>query len=1043
MRPPGSFRARFVQSLKLSTCSALWAPAVLLPIRKDPGIEGMFKKDLIWRLLAAFVLVVLTASVGARSNGGPSVSTDKVDYEPGSIAKITGHGWHPNATVVLQVVHTEGRPNKAYHKPFKVTADASGDFNATWYVDPSDSLGASFRLSADSDSVGVSKQHAEWSFIDKTSTTTTVTSTLNPSTFGASVTFNIVVSSAPNTPSPTGTVDLTDGATTLATLTVTPATSTTSTASFTTSTLSVGTHTIAAGYNGDSNYKFSNSSNLSQVVNKANTTTAVISSSNPAITGASVTFTATITGVAGAANPTGTATFKDGAATLGTGALNASGVATFSTSSLTAGSHSITVVYGGNTSYNTSTSSVLTQVINNPTATSTGLTSDTNPANEGATVTYTATVTGGATPTGTVTFKDGAATLGTGTLNGSGVATLATSSLTAGTHSITAVYGGDGTHSSSTSSAVSQTIIGNTTTSVVSGTNPSKFGQSVTFTATITKSAGTPTGTVTFMDGATTLGTGAVSGGTTATFSTSALSVGTHGITAVYGGDSGYNGSTSSALSQVVNQGSTTTTVVSNNNPSLLGQNVTFTATVNVTAPAAGTPTGTVTFKDGAATLGTGALSGTTATFSTTALTTGSHTITAVYGGDTNFATSTSSNLTQVVNNSATTTTVVSGTNPSKFGQSVTFTASVSTSSGTATGTVTFMDGVTTLGTGTLSAGSTTFTTSALSVGTHNITAVYGGDSTYTGSTSSALSQVVNQGATTTSVGSSANPAFLGTNITFTATVSVTAPAAGTPTGTVTFKDGATTLGTGTLSGNTATFSTSALTAGSHTISAVYGGSTNFATSTSSNLTQVINNTATTTTVTSNHAPAVFGQSVTLTATITVSTGSATGTVTFMDGATTLGTGTVSGNLATYSSSALAVGTHSITAVYSGDSTYGGSTSATFSQVVNKGSTTTTVASDTNPSFPGDNVTFTATVSVTAPAAGTPTGTVTFKDGAATLGTGTLSGTTATFSTTSLAVGSHSITAVFAGDTNFNTSTSAALTQDVTDNSSNITFATW
>ena len=84
---------------------------------------------------------------------------------------------------------------------------------------------------------------------------------------------------------------------------------------------------------------------------------------------------------------------------------------------------------------------------------------------------------------------------------------------------------------------------------VVSSANPSVFGQSVTFTATVTANApgsGTPTGTVTFMDGSTTLGTGTLNGSGVATFSTSGLSVGSHSITAVYGGDTDFTTSTSS-----------------------------------------------------------------------------------------------------------------------------------------------------------------------------------------------------------------------------------------------------------------------------------------------------------------------------------------------------------------------------------------------------------------------------------------------------------------------------------------------------------------
>ena len=150
------------------------------------------------------------------------------------------------------------------------------------------------------------------------------------------------------------------------------------------------------------------------------------------------------------------------------------------------------------------------------------------------------------------------------------------------------------------------------------------------------------TGTVTFKDGSTTIGTGTISG-TTATYSTSSLTGGTHSITAVYGGDTNYATSTSSVLTQVVTTASSTTSLGSSANPSTFGSSVTFTATVTSGA------TGTVTFKDGSTTLGTGTISGTTATYSTSSLTGGTHSITAVYGGDSNYAGSTSSAVSQVV----------------------------------------------------------------------------------------------------------------------------------------------------------------------------------------------------------------------------------------------------------------------------------------------------------------------------------------------------------------------------------------------------------
>jgi hypothetical protein len=186
-----------------------------------------------------------------------------------------------------------------------------------------------------------------------------------------------------------------------------------------------------------------------------------------------------------------------------------------------------------------------------------------------------------------------------------------------------------------------------TTTGVVSSLNPSTFGQSVTFTATV--SGGTsPTGTVQFFDGATSLGTVALAG-STAALSTSALAVGTHPITATYSGDIDDTPSTSAPLSQVVNAagpGVTATSLVSSLNPSTVGQAVTFTATVS-----GGTsPTGNVQFREGATVLATVPLAGATAAFTTSALSAGVHVITADYTGDVDDSPSTSALVNQVVN---------------------------------------------------------------------------------------------------------------------------------------------------------------------------------------------------------------------------------------------------------------------------------------------------------------------------------------------------------------------------------------------------------
>ena len=289
---------------------------------------------------------------------------------------------------------------------------------------------------------------------------------------------------------------------------------------------------------------------------------------------------------------------------------------------------------------------------------------------------------------------------------------------------------------------VSSGFVFPTTTAVASSANPSAFGQSVTFTATVAAQVkGTPTGTVTFSDGSTTLGQGTVSAGT-ATYSSSSMAIGSHSITATYSGDSNFTGGTSTALSQVVQQATTTTALSASANPSTFGASVTFTATV--TAQASGSPTGTVTFSDGSTTLGQGTVNAGTATYSTASLAPGSHSITATYSGDSNFTGSASTVLGQVVQK-ANTTVALNAPGSANVNQIIALAANVASgTSGVPTGTVNFLDGTTQIGSGSLNgSGTATFSTSTLAAGSHSITAVYGGDGNFNGSTSTAASVVV------------------------------------------------------------------------------------------------------------------------------------------------------------------------------------------------------------------------------------------------------------------------------------------------------------
>jgi hypothetical protein len=177
----------------------------------------------------------------------------------------------------------------------------------------------------------------------------------------------------------------------------------------------------------------------SLTINKATPTVTLTSSANPTVYGSSVTFTAQA-----AVSATGTITFYDGATIIGTGTLS-SGTATFTLNSLGAGTHSITASYGGDSNYLSAVSAAVSQVVTKSPVNIT-VTSSQNPSNYGQSVSFTFTVTGVsglAIPSGSIAFSDGSTPLASPTLNGSGVATYTTVMLTDGSHSLTAVYGGD------------------------------------------------------------------------------------------------------------------------------------------------------------------------------------------------------------------------------------------------------------------------------------------------------------------------------------------------------------------------------------------------------------------------------------------------------------------------------------------------------------------------------------------------------------------------------------------------------------------------
>lgn len=316
----------------------------------------------------------------------------------------------------------------------------------------------------------------------------------------------------------------------------------------------------------------------------------------------------------------------------------------------------VTATYSGDGNYASSTASQSVTV--NPLQTGITVTASTVNPVYGQQVNLTATVTdsAGIAPTGTVTFYYNGSSIGQAGLNsgsnGTASATLLYSSLPVGVDSVTAVYaGGGGFEGSTTNTGVSITVgaqpLTTTTMLAVSPSGNLYVGDTETFTATVSSTAGTPSGYVTFLNGTTQLGTGTLNASGQASFSTS-LPEGSYSITAAYQGNTAYSTSTSTpAVSLTVSAALTasqTTLTITPSSAVQEGANVTFTATVaSASSSSAITPTGTVTFWSGTQQIaGPLTLNGGTASYSTTSLGAGGYSVTAVYSGDGNYATSTS-----------------------------------------------------------------------------------------------------------------------------------------------------------------------------------------------------------------------------------------------------------------------------------------------------------------------------------------------------------------------------------------------------------------
>jgi hypothetical protein len=517
---------------------------------------------------------------------------------------------------------------------------------------------------------------------------------------------------------------------------------------------------------------------------------------------------------------TGTVRFMDGATIFADVPIDATGNATATVSLTGTGLHIVSANYLGD-SANQAATGLLEETVVPPPPTTAVLTASPSTIDSGQQLNLRASVSGSSgVPTGTVTFYDGGTPVGTSGLDGFGVSSLQLIP-SAGVHTFTATYGGDAADLASTSSSVSVTVRGSTSTTLAASASSIAAGQPVTFQATVAASAnGVPTGGVAFYDGTTALATVIVDGTGAASLTTSALAAGTHQVSAAYTGDSLHAASNSNVVPVTVTVATSTSLTASPTTVSL-GQQVTLHAAV--TSPANGVPTADVTFYDGATTLGVVALDGSGAASLVVTMTTGGvHAFSATYAGDTLHQGSGSSLVTVTVV-SPTTTALGADASNATFGSPVTFTATVTSAGGNVpSGGVTFRDGSTVLGSAPLNAnGIAQLAISSLGLGTHSVTASYGGDTTDTASSSSAVTVTVRYPTTTTL----ATPQ---TTVSGNAKlqIAVTSPYGSTPTGTVTVFDGTTAVATVSLNNQgRANVAVNHLPSGQHPFSATYNGS--------------------------------------------------------------------------------------------------------------------------------------------------------------------------------------------------------------------------
>lgn len=734
--------------------------------------------------------------------------------------------------------------------------------------------------------------------------------------------------------------------------------------------------TIMASFAGSGDLALASTSSAFAVQVNPTSTTVLPSSPNVTI-GDNVTFSASVTPGVGS-DPGGNVQFYVDNAAFGGPRPVTGGTATSSSlnsSLLGLGFHDVRAEYLGDANFGGSTSATVQFRVRVPLLpTSTALTITPSSTVYGQSVELSAavgTTSGSGNPTGDVTFSEGGTVYGTAPVVG-GVATVNTTTIPVGAHSIVATYSGDDEYNGSASSPDTLDVAkADVAVDLTSSDSTTVSGETVNFgvsVAAVAPGSGLPDGTVQLKIDGNDVGSPVALVGGVANFApVSSLLVGNHAVAVSYSGSSNFK-TGSDSLAQQVTKADTATTVTISPSPSSEDQNIDITAFVGAVAPGGGAATGLVNFTADGDPIGSASLSpssgGAAATLQTSTLTPGTHVIVATYDGDADYNGSVSPDKShQVIEGAAvvaTKTTVTSSQNPSTYGEFISFTATVvdddpindpSPADAPASGAVQFsIDGVD-IGIP-VEVGPDGTATSPLVAspepGDHTVIAAFVGNPGWGGS-GDFLAQTVNDASVGLTVTSSNALSSYGQAVTFSAKAVTPTEGIGNPDGHVQFRvDGVAVGGAVALdsAGEATSDAVSNLTPGSHTVTADYSGSAHFAPALAST-TQSVGKVSTTTALVAAPSTVSFGSTVALTATVTPSAtalGAPTGTVTFTDGSTTLGTVVVGADgtngKASIAVSNLSGGTHTIKATYSGANSFAGSVSSNVTVTVNKLATT-------------------------------------------------------------------------------------------------------